>query len=222
MISQGVCQLLCGHEINCGGREHAPGGGAPWDASGCLKEKWIYAEDNSWNRCETKYFISQSCPHPFWKGNEIAGLTCSSSDHALFLSKKSHDQGRFHFLLLPSYSNEGRAQQGRSSFSYALQAPGAWGWWLERQAGQWWQAKGQHELLPPKPSWISPSTCHQEAFFCKCNERFRILINSSIWGEREIRISLSLGLREKSTHRLKSGSLFFFPFGHKTQGLWKR
>lgn len=86
MISLEVCQLLRGHEINWGWRGWA-GGGALWDALRCLKEKRIYADDNSWNRCETKYFMSQSCPHPFCKGNEIAGLTCSSSDHALFLSK---------------------------------------------------------------------------------------------------------------------------------------
>lgn len=101
MISWGACQLLCGREINSRGGEGVLGGGAPWDALGCLEEKWIYAGDNSWNRCETKYFISQSCPHPFWKGNEIAGLTCSSSDLLCFFQKKPHDRGRFHFLLLP-------------------------------------------------------------------------------------------------------------------------
>ena len=106
MISWGACQLLCGREINSRGGEGVLGGGAPWDALGCLEEKWIYAGDNSWNRCETKYFISQSCPHPFWKGNEIAGLTCSSSDLLCFFQKKSHDRGRFHFLLLPF--SEGR------------------------------------------------------------------------------------------------------------------
>lgn len=101
MISWGACQLLCGHEINSRGGEGAPGGGAPWDALGCLKEKWIYAGDNSWNRCETKYFISQSCLRPFWKGNGIAGLTCSSSDRALFLSKKIPWPGQIPFPATP-------------------------------------------------------------------------------------------------------------------------
>lgn len=97
------------------------GGGTPWDALGCLKEKWTYAEDNSWNRCETKYFISQSCPHPLWKGNERAGLTCSSSDRALFLSKIPWP-GQIPFPVTPLPTARGDSPGGGRGFPYTVQA----------------------------------------------------------------------------------------------------
>lgn len=145
MISWGACQLLCGREINSRGGEGVLGGGAPWDALGCLEEKWIYAGDNSWNRCETKYFISQSCPHPFWKGNEIAGLTCSSSDRALFLSKKIPWPGQIPFPATP-LPNAVRGEPGRGGEAFLRLCRHQ-----EHEGGGW---RGTHD----SNGWVRPST----------------------------------------------------------------
>lgn len=118
------------------GWEGHTGGGTPWDALGCLKEKWTYAEDNSWNRCETKYFISQSCPHPLRKGNEIAGLTCSSSDRALFLSKIPWP-GQILFPVSPlPTARGGRAQEEEQAFLTLCKHQEHEEWWPERHAWQ--------------------------------------------------------------------------------------